>query len=272
MTVVSDLFNAGTGILEALMHNVIGLGILALVGFFIYLKFFKPVPLDMGKEVFNKLWDATTEILRLSSPKEIGLCSYPMTAEEISKSPIHHIQHQNIGNCIGINAIGILNDVESLQNLKRFTEEFNEDNYKRLLSRIKESGNIDKFWLVFAVKNIVGTTFLFFPKYKKTLIFVKPKQIINVSKFDHVIRVRGFGVTPLGEYQLINDEDVNINRQQLLSDTVENINQELLLGAWARMGEIVQNAMQSDSTYRKETAIEGIKVLSTPEKQEGGTQ
>ncbi len=260
MSILSDIFDVVIGVLDSIAHNFIGLVIFALVVFYLYIKWSKVKPLDMGKEVFNKQWDATAERLRLLCVKTLAICSYPLTVEELRSMAIHQIQHLPIGNVVGINVFGIITKVETLIKLSK---DLTEDNFNKLIEENAGAIKDDKFWLVFAIERITGGL-PFFRSKKKSLLFLKPAQIININSSDNIIRVRGFGLTPLGEYEIINDENISITRPQLLADTIQNINEELVLGGWAKMGTIVTNAMQSDAVYRKGIAEKSVEVLSSP--------
>jgi hypothetical protein len=259
---LGDIMASVIGVIDSLIHNILGLAIIALIAGFIYLKYLKPKPIDMGKEVFRKRWEATTTRLRLPMKKQLALCSYPMSTEELQKMPIYQIQHQNIGSIIGINVFGVITNPKTLMS---FINSPNTENYDKLVEENQEYINKDKFWLAFACeKGSTGRPM--FKKTHRTMLFIKPNQIINLNSSDNIIRVRGFGLTPIGDYEIINDENININRTQFVSDTTHTISEEVVLGAYSMLGTIVEKAISGDAPYRKEIAKEGIKVLNVPEK------
>ena len=77
------------------------------------------------------------------------------------------------------------------------------------------------------------------------------------------------GFAPLGEYEIVIDEEFKFNYNQLFADTEELIGKEITLSGWSSLGKIVEEAISSDSRYRKDAAIEGIKILQKPEGTEG---
>jgi hypothetical protein len=259
-SIISDIFGLLVGLAEGLTHNVIGLAIVGIIAFFIYIKWGKPKTVNMMDVIFTKEWEATTERLRLPVRKVVGLCSYPMSTDELRNSPIYQIQYQNIGEVVGINVLGIRTNIKTLVKLSK---NFSESELKLFLEANKTVIDKDTFWLVFAVERRVGGRWLF-PKVSKTLLYCKPDQIIDMNSRDNVIRIRGVGITPQGAYELINDENVNVNVKQLLKDKSDVIFDEITLGTMSKMGEFVENAIKLDSEYRKRMGEAGINVQNNP--------
>jgi hypothetical protein len=143
------------------------------------------------------------------------------------------------------------------------SKNFSESELKLFLEANKTVIDKDTFWLVFAVERRVGGRWLF-PKVSKTLLYCKPDQIIDMNSRDNVIRIRGVGITPQGAYELINDENVNVNVKQLLKDKSDVIFDEITLGTMSKMGEFVENAIKLDSEYRKRMGEAGINVQNNP--------
>jgi hypothetical protein len=264
MSVVSDILGIITGVAEGFTHNLIGLAIVGVIAFFVYLKWGKPKPVNMAEVIFKKQYEATAERLKLLKPKKLGLCSYPMSAAEL-KNNIHQIKHDIIGNVIGINVVGVRTNVKTLVKLAR---NFSEKEVSDFLETNKEYIDKDKFWLVFAVERQIGGRFLF-PKVSKALIYCKPPQIIDMNSNDDVIRVRGFGITSQGAgYEIINDENTILNINQLALDTSNIMEIETGLSMVSRLGDYSEAASKLDSETRKTALLSGLHVLNPPVSQE----
>lgn len=224
----------------------------------------KPKPIDMGKEVFEKYWDATAERLRLKTPKKLALCTYPATMEELREN-IHQLKYDHISNIIGFNVAGVITDDKTLYEL---SEAADTKTFEKMKKENEAAIKEDKFWFIFACEK--KTTQWLFPKTQRRLIWVKAGQIINLNSSENVIRVRGLGLTPQGyQNELINDEQVNINRKQLMLDNIAIMNEEVVLKAYSNLANIVQEAIKSDSGYRKDVAVEGVKALVPSKPEEG---
>ena len=267
VSVIDQITNVFVGLVEGIFHNLIGLGVLAAVVFFIWLKFGKPQPADLGKEIFKKEWEATTERLGLESPKKIGLCSYPMDVEELRKNPIHQIQYSLIGNVVGVNVMGARTSIERILSL---SQKFTEKELADFLVQNQEAIDSNNLWIVFAIESSMGGRFLF-KKTKKTLLHCKPNQIIDMNSKDDVIRLRGWGITPQGQSELVNDEQVTLNLYQLKLDRQKIIFDEIDLGTMSKMGDYVGKATKLDSGWRKETALQGVGMMSQPVSEEATT-
>jgi hypothetical protein len=257
---ISTIVGGFVSFLEFLVHQAIGILIVLLIVAVIWLKFYKPKPIDMQKELSKKYFEATEERLGFHKPKKLGLCNYPYRVEDIAKMPIHQIKYDHISDIVGVNVFGVITNIADLMT---FSATAKREDYQKLIKDNKEAIKQDKFWIVFACKQ--KGKGLIFSQVKKTLLFLKPSQIINVDSNDDVIRVRGFGITPIGEYEIINDEMANVNRLQLLSDTVRLIDGEVTLAAWGSMADVVTEAMRANPSYRQTIAETGIKMLDKPQ-------
>lgn len=247
-----------TGILSVVVKNFIMIGIVVLVLLILYLKYGKPKPINEGKELFNRQYDAIDERLRFKTPKLLGLCVYPDKIEDLAKTPLYQLHYQPFGEIIGVNAYPILTHPESLFKL---AEKGDSESYKKILAEFKEKFPNDNHWIVFAVKKKVGGKFLF-SKVKKTLVWVKPSQIIDLNSRDNVVRVRGSGLGHIGLYDYITDEVAQVSHYQLESDLIKLISGRTNLRHWDLLGTITGKAMQGDSDWRKILASEGAKARS----------
>ena len=188
-----------SGFLNALVKNAVLIGILAVIGFAIYLYFNKEKKVDIGYELFKKQYDTTAERLKLSTPKVLALCSYPQTVEELKKLPMYQIQHQPFGEVVGVNVYPVITTIESLVKLAHKPDSKTLDD---LLKQVKEENPKEDQWIVFAIKKKVGGKWLF-PEVKESLVWIKQNQLINFNSNDKIIRVRGFGVGTLGFYEYV---------------------------------------------------------------------
>jgi len=266
--ILEMMFGGIIMLMDAIIKYGIGLLIVAILGLMFYLWFMKPNPTDMGKEVFEKYWDATAERLRLKTPKKLALCTYPASMEELREN-IHQLKYDHIGNIIGFNVAGVITDDKTLYDL---SENADSETFERIKEENKEAIKENRFWFIFACEK--KTTQWLLPKTQRRLIWVKAAQIINLNSSDNVIRVRGLGLTPQGYCnELINDEQVNVNRKQLMLDNIAIMNEEVLLKAYSGMADIVQECIKSDSRYKKEVALEGVKAIvpSKPEEDKSDT-
>lgn len=263
MTFIGDIFGMIVDLADFALHNIIGLGIFCIVVFILWLFFMRPKPRNIQQEIFNKLWDTTSTRLRLKAKKTVAICTYPDKIEDLRKTPIHQLNYTVEGEIVGVNAVGV---ESTLNELIKYSDLEDEEGLNKILELNKEWIEQDKFWLIFAYTN--KTKGFILPKVKRGLLFVKPYQIINQDSSDNIIRLKGIGLRPVGEYEIVVDDFMNINKTQLVMDTIKNINEEVLLGSWAQLSQIVEAAMKSDSLFRKETALEGIKVLPSPGRSE----
>ncbi len=270
MSILSDITNAIIGIADSLIHNILGLAILGLIAFFIYIKFFKAKEVDESYELFRKRWGAATSRLRFKSPKKLALCPMALTVEELREQPQYQIQYQLIGNIIGINCIGgdpNIQDkpIKNIKTLENFAKDTSEQNYFKLLAENQKLIDNDKFWITLACEKVVGGIPIF-RKKEQTLIFMKPKQIININSNDNVIRVRGMGLEPVGYYEIVTDELININTARMVRDDTTTIMREVVLKAYGDMGTAIKHAMATDSDFRKDAAKEGLRAASNVDK------
>lgn len=254
--VIDNIFNVFMGLFDSLAKNALAIIILGAIALAIYLHYGKPKPIDMSEVVFKKFWDATTERLRMPAPKKLALCSYPLSVAELRET-VNQVHYTPVGDIVGVNIVGTLTDVKELV---KFKDNISNEELNKIINENQEAIENSKFWFVFACQQTMGGKFLF-KTVRKTLIFVKPNQIIDMNSNDQVIRIRGYGLMPLGQYEVVNDENININRKQLFADTWRIINDEVTLAAWGAMGETVKEAMKSDSYFRKRAAEEGSKGI-----------
>jgi len=253
--VLTNIGAIGLGIFDTILHYSLGFAILAVVSLFLYLYFIKPKPIDERKELFDDYWEATTERLGLHAPKKLAIISVPFTAEEANEN-IHQLRHELIGDIVGINIAGVMTDEKTLYEM---TNNLDSKTYKKMVEENKEEIDYNRFWFILACKR--RTKGIILPKVKKTLIWVKSNQIININSSDDIIRVRGFGLIPQGYNEIIDDENINITRKQLLSDTVKMIDENVILKVYGHHSETIELAMRSDSNFRKEVSFEGVKAL-----------
>jgi hypothetical protein len=233
----------------------------------IYLIWFRDKKSNKAKERFTKRFEATAERCGFVSKKLLALCPYPYSLEDM-KNPIYQLNHQPIGWIIGANVYGIIHSFETL--LKYTKSDGKNDELKKLIEENKEAIEQDKFWIVYAYQKAIKGIWVF-KRNKRSLLFVKPSQIINSSSIDGIIRVRGFGIQSLGEYEIINDENANLTRMQLFKDLQQLDAEEITLGGWDYIGETVTHSMTADSSYRKDLAYASIKPASTPVHSEANT-
>lgn len=240
-----------SGILDAIVRNVTGFLILGLFIAIIYIILSKKPEINLGEELFNKFWDVTAETLKFKSPKQLILCPYPksMNAEDL-RDIVNQIHYEPIGDVVGVNGMGKGIDSSIIKNLSNYPDNAN---LKAIREQYEDKINNGDLWLVFAVKRKIGGKFLF-PKVLKSLILVNPNQVINMSDKDNKIYVRGFGIHPIGEYDVVTDEDVIRTKRQARIDITHWIEEEGLLNEWGRLGDIVEKAIKGDSGYRKELA------------------
>jgi hypothetical protein len=261
----ADITSILMGLVEGFTHNIIGLAIVALVAFLIWMKYGKPKPVNEIEVIFKKEWEATVERLGLPSPKKLLITSWPISTEEIKKMPIHQVHYQPIGNVIGINIASVRNNI---YNIIKLSKQFTDSELAKIKLEYADEIKEDKFWVVFAVTRRTGGMFLF-PKTLKTLIHCKPKQIIEMNSRDDNIMVRGVGLQSIGPYELIIDkEDTNITIKQLLQDKVDLVFDEITLGTVSKMGTYVEKATQMDTEFRKEVIRQGIPIMQKPESQD----
>jgi len=262
--VLDDILNFFFGLFDMLTKNFLGTLILGAILLYLYLRYGKAKPINLSQEIFKKQWEATTETLKISSIKKLGLCSLPMTIEELKNLPMHQLKYESIGDVIGINMTGVRT---SIKKLLEISKKMSKEQIEKFLIENKDQIDLDKFWVIFAIRRRVGGFFLF-PNIRKTLLFCKMNQIINIDSNDSIVRVRGYGIQPQGEYELIVDNNYVINAKQLSLDTADVTFEEVTLGTLGYMGQLLQNAINLDSTYKKDVAMEGIKILPQPTGQE----
>lgn len=264
-SIIEDLSSVVLGVIEGATHNALAIVIVLFLAYIAWLWWGKPKPVNLAQEIFKKQWGATVDTLGLENPKTIGLCSYPLSIQELRSMPMHQIHYRNIGKVVGINMTGIRTSVKKVVELSK--EGVTTESLKKFMEDNKDTIDQDKFWVMFAIERNVGGFFLF-PKIRKTLLFAKESQIINIDSHDDIIRLRGFGVHPQGEYELVVDKDFVINSTQLNLDTAHITFDETTLGTLARMGQFVEKAIDLDSKFKKDVAVEGIKTLAAPQGQE----
>jgi len=259
MSFLTDVTAIIGGVAQGFTHNILAVIIAVLIGFWMYLKWGKPKPVNMAELMFKKEWEATTEQLRMLKPKMLALCPYPQSTEEL-KSAIGQIKYDLIGKVIGVNVVGVRTSVKDVVKLAK---NFNETELKEFTEKNAAYIQSDKFWVVLAIERRIGGRFLF-PKVTKSLLYLKPSQIIDFNSKDDVIRVRGFGLTPQGQYLLLNDEKINLNLNQLVLDQENIMGIETVTSSYSKLGEIVEYASGLDSGHTKRLVEGGLRVQETP--------
>jgi hypothetical protein len=239
---------------------VIGLLFIGLIGYIVYIIFVKPKPIDYGNMLFLKLFEAGKERLPLKPSKKLALCPMSINVEDIRTLPIHQIHHQPIGDIVGLNVLGVITSMKELYDL---SNDPSNENYQKLLLANQEAIKNDKFWICLCYQRQVGKFII--PITKKCILLLKEKQIVSISSLDNVIRVRGYGLLPVGQYELVVDHDLSTNYKQFVLDQEQLISSEIILASFGKLGQIVESAMKSDSVYRKDVAITGLNVVNKPE-------
>jgi len=247
--------------LGELMKSVIGIGILILVGWILYMAFFRPQPVHMNRIVFDKNWDATNDRLGLTSPKKLCLVPMSQSVEEIRKLPEYSIFHRPFGDITGVNMYPVSN---SIPRLLAFAKNLDKKSYDDLIESNKEAIEQDRFWIAFSYKRVVSSKIPMFPTVKKTIIFIKPRQLININSANNEIYVRGVGLQPIGEYELIVDESSNITIEQFIKDQAQIISREVELSTWDLLAELMKKGMGLDTAMRKDLIKEGMNIAQSP--------
>jgi hypothetical protein len=254
---------AGAG--AFISHNAIGLILAAMIGLFLWIKYGKPKPVNEIDQIFNKEWETSVERLRLKDPKKLLITSWPIDIAELKKTPLHQIHYEYIADVIGINAVCVRNSAKSIIGLsKKLTDAELQDFFKENEEAIKE----DRFWIVFAIRKRIGGNFLF-KKIRRTLLYCKPNQLIEVNSRDDAIRVRGVGISAIGPYELITDfTNPMLHIKQLNLDKFDQTWDEVNLKQTARFGEIMDKAMNMDTDLKKGLMFRGLDILQKQEGQE----
>lgn len=258
-TVFSDIWEMFVGLLSMLVHNAPGLIAVAAICVAIYLYFSKPKDRDEQKILAKKQWEAGKERLPFKTKKTLALCPYPQSTEEL-KSNIYNLNYQPIGGIVGINQFPILNN---LKQLKKLAEKPSNEELKKMVEDNKEYIAQDKYWVIFCCERRTGGKWLF-PEMKHTLIMAKPNQIIDMNSHDNVIRVKGTGLMPIGEYELVVDNFSIVNYAQLNLDVQDLISNEIALGGFGKLGKIAGIAMGVDTPFRKDIAEKSIDIAKQP--------
>jgi len=255
LEIVGDiLIGAGTFI----SHNAIALIIASLLGLLIWLKYGKPKSINEIDIIFKKEWEMSVGELRLKSPKKLLITSWPISIEELKKNPMHQIHYEYIADIIGINSVCIRNSVKSILNLSK---NLSDEELKKFFDENEEAIREDRFWIVFAVRKRIGGVFLF-PKIRKTLLYCKPHQLIEVNSKDDAIRVRGVGLSSIGPYELITDfTNPMLHIKQLNLDKFDQTWDEVNLKQTARFGEIMDKAMNMDTDLKKGLMFRGLDII-----------
>jgi len=251
--IITEIGSIIIGIFEGFINNLFGVILTIGVLVLIYIAYVKPKPQDMGKILFQKYWEVTAEQCKLKESKKLALVPLTHSIEELKK-PINQLYFQPIGDIIGINT---LSTVVSFEDLQSFNNKPSDETLNKL--RVEHKTIEDPLWLVFAYKKKLGGGF--FSKSKKALIFVKEYQIITLNSSDNNIYIRGFGITPVGEYEVINDEIIAYNRMQQFKGITNIMTEEIALSTFAGMGHIVEKSITMDAEFRKLTGLLNVDVL-----------
>jgi len=240
---------------------LLGIIILAVVIWVLIRAFGSPKPINMGKVVFQKNWDATTT-LGFSNSKKMCICPMAQDIEDIKKLPEYQIHHLPVGNIVGVNIYPVIHSIPLLMS---FAKKADKESYTQVIEENKKLIEEDKLWIMFALKSQRGSLlFGLFPIMKKTLVYVKPNQIISVNSADNNILVKGFGLQAIGEYMLVVDHNTNINMEQFIKDQAKMISREVELSTWDMHAEIVKKSMGLDSGTKKDLIRDAMKIPQQP--------